>query len=296
MENEQKPKLSKEALRGAIQWDCQNSGLTMRQIAAKFNVNLNTVQKWKKRSSVQDKIRIRKSKVNKRHINFIKKLADGKYTGTQQASAKVITYKLNKHFNKGLKKYKFSLATSTVNKVLNRELSKPRKTKTTFKLTKINKDKRVELIEYLRTNNIHAKDILFTDECRFLLDTPLNPQTNQIRFNKKDLSLLKSGDNEVFEKLNLPQPKYTTGFMVAGGISVNGLGKLIFCVGTMNTNSYLQTLDYYKEDIERSYLDLYFQQDGASCHTSKKALDKINNIFNKKIDFWPANSPDLSPI
>ena len=75
----------------------------------------------------------------------------------------------------------------------------------------------------------------------FFLDTPLNPQTNQIRFNQEDLAKLKSGE-ELYEKLHVPQPKYTTGFMVAGGMSYYGIGKLIFCVGTMNTNCYFKLL------------------------------------------------------
>ena len=42
---------------------------------------------------------------------------------------------------------------------------------------------------------------------RFLLDTPLNPQTNQIRFNQEDLAKLKSGEEKLYEKLHVPQPK-----------------------------------------------------------------------------------------
>ena len=267
----------------------------MRQIAKKFGVNLSTVQTWKKRKYVNDKIRVRASKAKRKHIKFITKLADGKYTGIHQASARMITYKFNKHFNKG-RKVKFTLGRSTVNKILNRELSKPRKIRTTFKLTPKNKEKRIELINYVKANNIKGQDIFFTDECRFLLDTPVNPQTNQIRFNKMDLIRLKNGDNVIYEKLNVPQPKYTIGFMVAGGISEFGVGKLIFCVGTMNTKSYCQTIGYYKEDVMRLNKNLYFQQDGASCHTAKKSIAEINLTFNNKLDFWPANSPDLSPI
>ena len=68
--------------------------------------------------------------------------------------------------------------------------------------------------------------------------------------------------------------------MVAAGLSKNGVGKLIFVTGTMNSFSYNQTLELYKEDIERLGKDLYFQQDGASCHTGKKSLNYIKNNFN----------------
>ena len=62
----------------------------------------------------------------------------------------------------------------------------------------------------------------------------------------------------------------------------------------MGTFSYLQALKMYKEDIERLCGNLYFQQDGATWHTS--AMDYIDANFPKRLDFWPANSPDFSPI
>jgi len=288
--------ISKEALRGAIQWECQNSNLTLNQIAEKFKVSKMTVIKWKKRDYVNAKERNRKCKANKRHIAFIKKMGDGKYTGIEQASCRMIAAKLIRHFNKGLKSIKFSLGKSTVNKILNQVLSKPRKTKQTFRLYKKDKIKRIDFIKYIKQMQINGKDIFFTDESRFLLDTPLNPQTNQIRFNQEDLAKLRSGEEKLYEKLHVPLPKYTTGFMVAGGISYYGVGKLIFCVGTMNTNCYLPTLNYFKEDIQRLSPNLYFQQDGAKCHWSRKSMEKIVDEFPNHLESWPSNSPDLSPI
>ena len=64
----------------------------------------------------------------------------------------------------------------------------------------------------------------------------------------------------------------------------------------MGSFSYLQALKMYKDDIDRLGGELYFQQDGATCHTSKDALNYIDSNFQKKLEFWPANSPDLSPI
>ena len=39
--------LSKEAIRGAIKYDCVHSDLTLKQIASKYNVNVRTVYKWR---------------------------------------------------------------------------------------------------------------------------------------------------------------------------------------------------------------------------------------------------------
>ena len=46
---------------------------------------------------------------------------------------------------------------------------------------------------------------------------------------------LKEGNGEIYEKLAKPLPKFATGVMIAGGLSSRGVGKLIFCVGTMNS-------------------------------------------------------------
>ena len=50
------------------------------------------------------------------------------------------------------------------------------------------------------------------------------------------------------------------------------------------------------------YLDQWFQQDGATAHTSLRAREWLTNQFGNKIishymEFpWPARSPDLSPL
>ena len=290
------PKLSKQAIRGAMQYDSHYSNLTTSQIAEKYKVSIKTVLKWKKRTSVQDLPRNRRSKLKPHHIRFIKKLADGKFTGFEQASSRVIANLLETRFNKDKKKLNFTICHSTVNKALNKALSRPRKAKKTFQLTGKNKESRINFIKWVKENKVKGQDIFFTDESRFLLDTPLNPQTNQIRFNQVDLLRLKSGDPVIYEKINQPLPKFTSGFMVAGGISKYGLSKLIFCVGTMNTYCYKRTVNYFKEDVERQNPELYYQQDGASCHTNPTSMEHVKSSFKNLIPFWPPNSPDLSPI
>lgn len=83
--------------------------------------------------------------------------------------------------------------------------------------------------------------------------------------------------------------------MVAGGLSSKGVGKLIFVHGTMNSFSYLQALKMYVEDIKNLDENLYFQQDGETCHISKKTKNFINLNFKNKL-LWPPNSTDISPI
>ena len=42
----------------------------------------------------------------------------------------------------------------------------------------------------------------------------------------------------------------------------------------------------------------YFQQDGATCHTSNGSMTEIESFFDDRIiskALWPPRSPDLSP-
>ena len=45
--------------------------------------------------------------------------------------------------------------------------------------------------------------------------------------------------------------KFPKGIMVAGGLSRNGVGNLIFVTGTMTSYSYLQALEFFKPDIQK---------------------------------------------
>ena len=87
--------------------------------------------------------------------------------------------------------------------------------------------------------------------------------------------------------------------MVAGGVSSFGVGKLNFCIGTMNSFAYKQTLINYENDMEyflRLGLNYFFSRRTiGSCHTSKDSREHLKRPENK-LKFWPPNSPDLSPI
>ena len=70
--------------------------------------------------------------------------------------------------------------------------------------------------------------------------------------------------------------------MVAGGISFYGLSDLIFVNGSMNTFSYAQALDFYKnnyDDLLKKNKNLKFEQDGATCHTNQQNIKFINEIL-----------------
>ena len=158
-------------------------------------------------------------------------------------------------------------------------------------------EQRKNFAEYIIKNDIDYKKIFFTDEKRFVMNFVPNKQTNQIRLTKEFQKKLKEDNPEVKKLLTVEVEKHPKGVMVAGGVSYYGVGKLNFIIGAMDSVAYTQTLEFYKEDIERFKemgINLIFQQDNSPCHCSANITKILNKI--KKLDFWPPNSPDLSPI
>lgn len=282
--------LMRQKKRSAIQiLSKKYPNLKNREIAKIVGTSSMTVSRWKDKETFIDKIRKRRNKMSKDIKNFIIKKARNKFTGINKASSRKIAFAIKKKFD-------VHVSHGTINLWLAKLLKKPIKAKKTFYLRKKDKNRRLEFLNYLKQNNISGKDIFFTDEKRFILNPALNPQTNQIRLDSKGYSEYKRGEGKLYEKICKPIEKFPKGIMVAGGLSRNGVGKLIFVTGTMNSFSYLQTLESYKSDIERLDNSLYFQQDNAPCHVGKKSLEYIENNFKNNLEFWPPNSPDLSPI
>ena len=84
--------------------------------------------------------------------------------------------------------------------------------------------------------------------------------------------------------------------MIAGGISIYGLGKLMLLNGTENEFCYAQAILNYKKDIEelKGKKELIFEQDGAPAHTSKSNKALLNKCFGENWIQNPPNSPDLA--
>ena len=128
----------------------------------------------------------------------------------------------------------------------------------------------------------------------------MNRGSNYVRLTKKFQQLRDKGDPKVLKLLSDDQPKYSKSFMVAGGLSAYGVGKLIFCAGNQDQKAYMKTLDYFNEDIiflQQKYegAKLLLQQDNASCHVGGLSQEKIKKIFftinNIPEPQWPGNIP-----
>ena len=118
--------------------------------------------------------------------------------------------------------------------------------------------------------------------CQINKQTKLGSQIRQ----RKELKGKKLDD----KILSIEMPKKSKGFMVTGGISKFGVGKLIFCIGTVDTYAYKQALEFYKDDINKlspKENKLYFQQDNAPAHSSRETKEILNEM--KSLKFLPPN-------
>ena len=67
------------------------------------------------------------------------------------------------------------------------------------------------------------------------------------------------------------------------------------CSLDLNMHIWLHTL-LHEKHVDTWYG--YFQQDGATCHTSNESMTEIESFFDDRIiskALWPPGSPDLSP-
>ena len=77
------------------------------------------------------------------------------------------------------------------------------------------------------------------------------------------------------------------------------------CAQSLGMERYVAILEEFKDDVERRFprhiKKLWLQQDGASSHTSRLALDWLqtnfgNRVVSLKTNFeWAPHSPDLPP-
>ena len=97
--------------------------------------------------------------------------------------------------------------------------------------------------------------------------------------------------------VNREKNKYEPLIFVAGGVSFYVLSDLILLKGTMKEFSYAQALEYYKENFDyfkEHNKNLCFEQDGTSCHTSKKIKILLENFFGDKFIKNSPHSPHIA--
>ena len=140
---------------------------------------------------------------------------------------------------------------------------------------------------------IDINTIIFSDESHIYLHGFINKQNYRMWSTQKPI--------EAFEK-----PLHSQKVTIWCGLSSHRVyGPFFFedetgNARTVNSESYIEMLNAIMADNIDP--DIWFQQDGATAHTSIPAIDWLKNRFGDKIishrtDFpWPARSPDLSPL
>ena len=255
-------------------------GLSNAQISKSLGIPESTVRYYRKRPEIKEIKRA--SKLPQNYIDKIYELASNKTT--REMPGGLIAIKINNLLKKDNildKNWKIlSITKSQVNRILREKFGKPLKVRKVFYLNEEAKKKRVEFCQKIIQMDLEGKNIFFTDETR--IDTASNTKGESIRLSSKIKNKIKKGEEEGYKKINKETKKFEPSIMIAGGISYYGLSDLILLNGTMTDFAYSQALEFYKEnyeDFKRQNENLFFEQDGASIHTSKKIRVLLEKLF-----------------
>ena len=297
--------------------DLFKEGLNLTEISKEENCTIKTVKKWvdkykafisenkdlsqkeiDKSFDVSSSIRKRKNSIPFKVQKYIIKKCSNKSTGGKDGiSLNYLLSQLNNSAKlRSRLKFRKKLSKTTLHTFIRSKFGKPYKLRKKPLLKEAHKMQRNKFCQYINEEQIKSGDIFFTDEKIFYLDFMPNKQTNQIRLSNQTKKDIRRGKKD--EKiLSIEMPKKSKGFMVAGGVSKYGVGKLIFCIGTVDTYAYKQAIEFYNKDISElspNGSKLFFQQDNAPAHCSKETKEILKTM--KCLKFWPANSPEISPI
>ena len=292
--------MKKMTNKGAAIRHQMDRGMTNVQISKSLGVPESTIRYYRKRP--KNLISKRSSKLPKKYIEEIYRLASNKTT--REMPAGLIAIKINeklKRNNERNKKGKLlSISKRQVNNILKEKYGKPLKIKKVFYLNEDSKKKRMEfckkiVVMEIDGKKLEGKNIFFTDETR--IDTAPNTSNESIRISSKVKNKIKLGDEEGYKMINRETKKFEPSIIVAGGVSYYGLSDLILLKGTMQEFSYAQALEYYNDNYENFKninKNIFFEQDGAPSHTSKKVKKLLEELFGDKFIQNAPHSPDIA--
>ena len=240
----------------------------------------------------------RPTKLNEEYKNKIVQMAQDKLTSDMGSRkiADIINKELKENDVRDKKGRLLSIEKTTINRYLKKALGKPRKVRRVFFLSEDQKKERIKFCESILKRKIKGEQIFFTDETKIDMAPFLN---DSIRLSKENQEKLKSGEEEAFKLINKPEKKFEKSIMIAARVHFHGLSDLYLLEGTMNEFSYSQALFFYKDIIEEIKKNniihkIFFEQDGATPHTSFNNKKLLKDLFGDGIIQNPPNSPDLA--
>ena len=151
--------------------------------------------------------------------------------------------------------------------------------------------------EQLETDPLFYQKIVFSDEAHFWLNGFVNKQNCRIWSQQNPQQFLQT----------LLNPEKCT---VWCGLHAGGIIGLYFFLNedgvrcTVNGDRYRTMInDFFFENMENIDPDeMWFQQDGATCHTANATIDLLKTKFDDKLISrngpvnWPPRSCDLTPL
>lgn len=152
-------------------------------------------------------------------------------------------------------------------------------------------------LEQIEADEDFSKKIIFSDEAHFCLNGYVNKQN--MRYWEEN------NPRQVLEKQLYPQKVTVWCGLWAGGIIgpyffENDNGERV----TVNGERYrFMLMDFLWPQLDDLDLDaMWFQQDGATCHTAAETIDLLRTRFGHRIISrhtprnWPPRSCDLTPL
>lgn len=177
---------------------------------------------------------------------------------------------------------------ATAHKAVRKELNLfPYKVMCVQELKPSDHDRRLNYCQWFKRfidqNSFEILDVMFyTDEAWFHLGGYVNSQNTRLwsATNPHDLHEAKIGVWVAMSRARIVGP--------------------IFFENTVNSDRYCTEIlaKFISELTEVEINNGWFQQDGATAHTSNISMAFLRNVFDERIiskNLWPARSPDLTP-
>jgi len=126
----------------------------------------------------------------------------------------------------------------------------------------------------------------FSDEAWFHLSGYVNSKNSRVWASENP--------NAIHE-----EPPHSEKIGICCGVSQQCIIGPIFFDATITTAAYMEIFSTFVNQFDDEELSIrYFQQDGATSHTSHATMAKIQSFFGDRVilkGLWPPRSPDLTP-
>ncbi|GFX48372.1 uncharacterized protein TNCV_4613691 [Trichonephila clavipes] len=167
-------------------------------------------------------------------------------------------------------------------------------------MNRLTPEQRFQIVQFYFKNNDSVRNfhkrILLSDEAPFWLNGYVN---------KQNCHIWSEANPQVYVKTPLHPEKLTVGCALwAGGITGPYFSKTTKATRLVNGDRYraMITNFFIPELSNHDVQELWFQQDGATCHTARATIDLLKDTLGDRLISrfgpvnWPPRSCDLTPL